>query len=117
MYSPRPVGKPDHHPEVADLLSVQVVAIKNLLGQLNFFIGHCILQNGLRHRTPAVDVIRSTAHSLASMRILWRGILQSRRCRSRVSVAVVRSVFETSFIKIGTVEMAGLSSFTWWHSS
>jgi len=36
MYSPRPLGKPDHNPEVADLLSVQEVAITNLLGQINF---------------------------------------------------------------------------------
>jgi hypothetical protein len=36
QYSPRPLGKPDHHPEVADLLSVQEVAITNLLGQINF---------------------------------------------------------------------------------
>jgi len=28
MYSSRPVGKRDHHPEVADLLSQQEVAIK-----------------------------------------------------------------------------------------
>jgi hypothetical protein len=36
MYSSRPVGKHDHHPEMADLLSLQEVAIKSLLGRIIF---------------------------------------------------------------------------------
>lgn len=70
--------------------------------------------------TSAVDVIRSTAHSLTSVRILRSGILRSRRCRSLCSIAALCgfcwqlctpcNLFEIYFIKIGTVEMARLGS-------
>jgi len=116
-----------HHPEVADLLLLQEVALK-ICRDIYIFIGHCVLQNGRRHRTLSsrrhpfygphchvnADLVeRYTRH----YRVGGVGRSAAMLCRFRCQLCTLCNFLEISFIKIGTVEMARLSRFTCWHSS
>jgi hypothetical protein len=70
---------------VGELLSLQEVVIKILLGLIHFYRALCAAERAVSSDTVVVDVVRSTANSLTLMQIYLNGILQR---RGWVSVAV-----------------------------
>jgi len=92
-----------------------------------FFIGHCVLQNGRRHRTlssrrhplyrPQSHINAELVERYTSESAVSVALQQFSYVRVSLYLFTLCNLLETSFIKIGTIEMAGPSIFTWWHSS
>lgn len=77
---------------------------KNLLGRINFFIGHCVLQNGRRHRT-----LSSRRHPLYGPQSHVNAELVERyTSESAVSVALQQFIYvRVSLSSVHSVQFVG----------